>query len=133
MARLVLPATMDNFETIMEFVRQGARDAGLEPPVVNKIALASEEAIVNVIHYAYGKGVGDIEVTCETTGEGLVVTLRDRGVAFDPLAKAEPDIDAPVEERPIGGLGIFMVRKIMDKVTYKRVDGQNVLTMTKNK
>ena len=133
MDTLRLPATMDHFEEMMAFVGGHAATAGFDSAGQNKIALASEEAIVNVIHYAYPEGEGDLEIQVrglDGTG-GIEITLRDKGVAFNPLERETPDIDAPVEDRPIGGLGIFMVQKIMDSVAYERLGDENVLTMAK--
>lgn len=130
---LKLPAVMENFDPAMDFIRDESAKAGFDNSLVNKIALASEEAVVNVIHYAYPEGGGDFEIVAkEPEGKkGLHITLTDSGQAFDPLKKEDPDINAPVEERPIGGLGIFMIQKIMDEVRYERKDDQNILTMVK--
>ena len=134
MKNIKLPATMDHFDALMDFIREQAGAAGFDASLVNKIALAGEEAVVNVINYAYGDGRGEVEITADKTahGEGLILTLTDSGAAFDPMAKADPDIKASVEDRPIGGLGIFMVKQIMDTVSYKYQNGQNVLIMVKH-
>lgn len=126
-------ATMDEFPAMQEFVGDAAAAAGFAPGQVNKILLASEEALVNVVNYAYPEGNGSLELSCEPSAPqiGMVIRIEDAGIAFDPLARPDPDITVPLEERPIGGLGIFMVKKIMDAVTYRRVDDRNVLTMTK--
>jgi len=130
---LKVPATMEHFEELMSFVCRHAETAGFDDAGVRQIALASEEIFVNVIHYAYPDADGDIEIGVrDPAGEaGIEIMIRDRGVAFDPLERETPDISAPVAERPIGGLGIFMVRQIMDSVGYERRDGENVFTMTK--
>lgn len=123
---------MDSFEKLMEFVRSQASSAGFNASVVGKVALAAEEALVNVINYAYGGGEGDLELQADTSAPGtLQLKLIDSGAPFDPLQKEDPDITAPAEQRPIGGLGIFMVKQIMDSVTYERIGERNVLTMVK--
>jgi serine/threonine-protein kinase RsbW len=132
MQTLTLPATMASFEQLMEFVRLAAVDAGCDQAMVGKLALAFEEAVVNVVNYAYGGGEGTVEVSAGRTGEGgMVIEIIDSGVAFNPLERALPDVAAPVEERSIGGLGILMIRQIMDSVTYKRERGRNILRMEK--
>lgn len=117
----------------MAFLRRNATDAGFDRAGVNRIVLASEEAVVNVIHYAYPDTEGDVEIQVrELDGDaGIEIVVRDRGIAFNPLERDAPDITAPVEDRPIGGLGIFMVQQIMDSVRYERRGDENILTMAK--
>ena len=131
MKRICLPALIENLEKMLEFIRRGAEEIGFDRSLINKIGLACEEALVNIIKYAYPNGEGDIEIgyECSDNNSGIVITIIDSGKEFDPLAKAEPKLDIPVEERPIGGLGIFMIISIMDKVIYKRENGQNILTL----
>ena len=133
MEKIILPATMENFEKMIKFIRNGAAAAGFDSKMVNKINLACEEALVNVIKYAYPDKVGDVEITYKIiNGEkGLQIEIIDRGISFNPLSIGEPDITAPVEERPIGGLGIYMVLNIMDKVNYRRDKDRNILTLIK--
>jgi serine/threonine-protein kinase RsbW len=126
-------AVMAEFAAMQEFVANAAAQAGFGPGPANKILLASEEALVNVINYAYPGTQGIVTLNCgPCVGEpGLAIRIEDSGVAFDPLARPAPDITIPLEERPIGGLGIFMVRQIMDRVSYERAGDRNVLTMVK--
>ena len=94
--------------------------------------LALEEAVTNVIQYAYPEGSdGLVDIEAIIREDQLDFIITDSGRAFDPTAKPEVDITAGVEERPIGGLGIHLVKHIMDSVTYKRVDRKNILTMIK--
>lgn len=99
-----------------------------------KIRLSVEEAVENVVRYAYEGGIGWLEVGSELEDGGVVLSieLRDAGVAFNPLELPEPDINASVEDRKIGGLGIFLCKKMMDSVEYRYEKGCNVLTMRKN-
>lgn len=94
--------------------------------------LALEEAVVNVMTYAYAPDAQG-ELTLEAIADQRVLTfiLTDMGVPFDPTAKEDADTTLGVEERPIGGLGIFLVRQLMDTVDYQRADGRNILTLTK--
>jgi anti-sigma regulatory factor (Ser/Thr protein kinase) len=98
-----------------------------------KIRLSIEEAVENVVRYAYDGGLGWIEVGTELDPEGVMLTilLKDAGIPFNPLEKDDPDITQSVEEREIGGLGIFLCKKLMDHIEYKYEDGCNILIMTK--
>ena len=98
-----------------------------------QIDVAVEELFVNIASYAYQPGVGSATVRLETEQEPLTVaiTFIDRGVPYDPLAKADPDVTLSAEEREIGGLGIYMVKKSMDGMAYQYKDGQNILTIRK--
>jgi anti-sigma regulatory factor (Ser/Thr protein kinase) len=95
------------------------------------IMIAGEEVFVNVIRHAYVEERGDVVVTLAARDREIEITLSDTGPAFNPLAVAEPDLDRPLEERKAGGLGIVLVRKLMDTVRYERREGTNVLTLTK--
>ena len=88
---------------------------------------------VNVAHYAYNGGEGDVGLAISFDNDSRIITLRmtDRGVRFDPLQKADPDITLSAQEREVGGLGIFITKKTMDTVTYDYENGENILTMTK--
>lgn len=98
-----------------------------------KIRLSIEEAVENVVRYAYAGGMGWIEVGTELDPDGVMLTilLRDAGIPFNPLEKPDPDVTLPVDEREIGGLGIFLCKQMMDHIEYRYVDGCNVLTMRK--
>ena len=100
--------------------------------LASKLRLAVEEAVVNVIKYAYPSGRhGSIHVAFMTDGRQLKITITDTGVSFDPTTIAKVDTSLSAKERKIGGLGIFLVREIMDSINYERVDDRNVLTLTK--
>jgi anti-sigma regulatory factor (Ser/Thr protein kinase) len=109
-----------------------ATAAGLNPAMTMSLNLALEEAVTNVIMYAYPKGTeGPVDIDATLDGGELCFVLSDSGTPFDPTAAPEADISLGVEERPIGGLGIFLVRKIMDQVTYQYTGGRNTLKMLK--
>lgn len=133
MVEKTLTAEMANFDLFMDFVRENVAKSGFDKGWLNKLVLAAEEAIVNVIHYAYPGGPGKLQVICNMPAgkNGIIVELRDSGIAFNPLGRPEPDISVPVEKRPIGGLGIMLIKKTMDELKYKRENNQNIFTMTK--
>ena len=115
------------------FVDRLRVENGLAPALAARINLALEEAVCNVIMYAYPKGTaGTMDLDAVRDGNRLRFTLCDRGVAFDPTAAPKADLTASLEDRPVGGLGIHLVRSIMDSISYKRLDGKNVLTMIIN-
>ena len=97
-----------------------------------KLRLALEEAVVNVMEYAYPTGdSGDISLQVSSDGQSLKFVIKDQGGAFDPTMKELPDTTLSVEDRPIGGLGILLVREMMDSINYERTGGMNVLTLIK--
>ena len=98
-----------------------------------QVQIAVEEIFVNLAHYAYGSEQGTATIRVEVGGDPLqvIITFIDQGVPYDPLKKEDPDISLSAEERQIGGLGIFMVKKSMDDVKYEYKDGKNILTISK--
>ena len=142
MDRLTLEARLDNLDEVLSFIDERLEKAGCPVKTQMQLDVAVEEIYVNIAHYAYSKkdesgkaipdtgtGMAAIEISHE---EGIVtVTFTDQGMPFDPLAKEDPDVTLSAEERQIGGLGIFMVKKSMDDMKYQWLDGKNVLTLTK--
>ena len=118
---------------IQDWLEAISPELGIDEMLIPGINLALEEAVTNVINYAYPKGTyGSIELDASLEGNELKFILSDSGKEFDPTLRPEADINAGVEDRPIGGLGIHLVRQIMDSVSYERKEGMNILTMTKN-
>ena len=133
MDHLTLKNDISQISLLAGFMDKVAEENGLDPGLAMKINLALEEAATNVIMYAYPKGTeGEVDLGASRQGGNLIFTLSDTGVPFDPTVAPEADISASLENRPIGGLGIHLVRSIMDNVSYKRAEGRNVLTMTKH-
>ena len=115
-----------------EFIKSVMEKLNVEKSLARQFRLAVEEAVVNVIDYAYPAGQeGDIEVRMMFDGETLKTVIIDSGVAFDPTAKEKADTSLSIEDRQIGGLGILLVRELMDSINYERADGQNFLTLIK--
>ncbi len=132
MAKITLPAKLENLDKGINFILEGARGAGFDDKKLSQIKLACEEIIVNIINYAYPEKEGSMDVEYTLRDDGAFqIQISDEGIPFDPLSLPEPDIGAPLEERKIGGLGIYLVRKVMDEVTYRRVDNKNVITLLK--
>lgn len=132
MTEITLQAEKENFDTLMEFVDGMAKKIGFKKSALYNINLAAEEAIINVINYAYPQEKQHITVLCQETVDpkGLLLKISDRGIPFDPLAKEDPNTELAIEERPIGGLGIHMIKKVSSSVTYSREDDINILTIT---
>ncbi len=126
-------ALTDNLPDVLAFVDQQLEEVGCPMKIQMQIDVAVEEIFVNIAHYAYDNGTGKAVVRVEIHDDPLCadITLIDNGVPFDPLAKADPDITLAANERKIGGLGIFMVKKSMDDVIYEYVNGHNMLTIKK--
>ena len=96
-----------------------------------QIDLAVEEIFVNIAYYAYAPKVGMAVISIDISGGPVRIVFMDHGIPYDPLAREDPDITLPPEERGIGGLGIFMVKKSVDDIKYEYKDGQNILTIIK--
>ena len=130
---LTLEATVENLTPVMAFLEEHLEEAECSVKAQMQIAVAAEEIYVNIAHYAYAPGTGEATVRMEITDDPVEVriTFIDRGMPFDPLAKPDPDVSLSAEERDIGGLGIYMVKKSMDDVRYAYRDGQNILTLVK--
>lgn len=129
------PGRFNSLATIGEFVNRAAEAAGLDACAAYAVQMAVDEACSNIIEHAYGgEEQGDIECTCRTNDDGLTVILRDHGRPFDPTCVPEPDLQANIEECTVGGLGLYFMRKLMDKVHFESTpDSGNVLTMTKRR
>jgi serine/threonine-protein kinase RsbW len=129
------PGQFSYLAEIGEFVARAAGAAGLSADAAYAVEMAVDEACTNIIVHAYGgEGRGDIECTCQINGNGLTVTLRDRGCPFDPSSVPEPNVDATLQNRREGGLGLYLIRKLMDDVRFKFTpDAGNILTMVKRK
>lgn len=123
-------AEIATIPAIQAFI-EGYTDAmGLHPKRSLRLQLAIEEAVVNICNYAYETPPGELIVFLALAEERLTIELRDEGIPFDPLAIEAPDLDASLEDRKLGGLGIFLIGKAVDEVRYRRDGSFNVLTMT---
>ena len=131
MVTRVFDAKLECLDDAISFVEEQLEACDCPMKTTMQITVCVEEMFVNVAHYAYEGREGTATLSVDTVDDSVVIQLTDSGVPFDPLAKEDPDITLSAEERRIGGLGIFMVKKSMDSVHYERRDGENVFTMTK--
>lgn len=131
---LTLRNDIQDVPLLAAFIDEVCEAAGFNASVAMQMNLAMEEAVVNVMNYAYPVGVkGDIVIEAEDKGDSVQFVIIDGGTPFDPTTEADADTTLSAEERPIGGLGIFLVRQLMDIVSYKYKDGKNRLTLVKKK
>jgi serine/threonine-protein kinase RsbW len=128
MARLTLPARVDRLGAFCAFVREGAA-SGLPADDLDRLELVLEEIFMNVARHAYAPGEGDVEVAYAVDGPGrLFVEISDAGREFDPLAAPVPDLSLSLADRPVGGLGILMVKALTTSLQYRRDGGRNRLS-----
>ena len=134
MKELTIAATVENIETVTDFVNEQLESLDCPMKAQMQIDIAIDELFGNIAHYAYNPEIGQATVWIEVIEDPLAVTITfiDNGVPYDPLAKSDPDTTLSAEEREIGGLGIYMVKKSMDDITYEYKDGQNILAIKKN-
>lgn len=131
--RLLVEDRIEEVEKLPLFIDTLCENAGIDATHAFNLNLALEEALVNVIQYAYPKDglTHEITLDAECDENMIVFTLRDSGTPFDPTQRGDVDTTLSAQERQIGGLGIFLVKQLMDEVSYEYVDGQNVLVMSK--
>ena len=133
MTELIVEAKLDNLAQVLQFVDSRLEEEDCPIGLQMKIDVAVEELFVNVASYAYAPDSGSVAVRMEVEEDPktVVITFADHGVPYDPLAKEDPDVTLSINDREIGGLGIFMVKKSMDDMIYAYENGQNVLTIRK--
>ncbi len=127
MQELIIEAKIENMDIVQDFISTNLQ--GCTAKVQHKISIAVDEIFSNVAHYAYNPKVGDLTIRI-LMDDAITIEFEDRGIAYDPLSLSTPDVTLSAEEREIGGLGIFMVKNIMDSVEYRREEDRNVLTIS---
>ena len=134
MEKLSVKADVNSLSEVQSFVDRILEENECSMKAQMQIDIAVEELFVNIAHYAYPSGDGDaiIEVDTESVTDCVKITFEDTGVPYDPLKHEDPDVTLSAEDRAIGGLGIFMVKKSMDDMLYERRNGQNILTIKKS-
>jgi serine/threonine-protein kinase RsbW len=126
--RLTLPAQVASVRPFCEFGRRTGEKAGFAEEELDRLELAIEEIVVNIARYAYGPAGGDVELIIGVEGPRRVrVEIADHGRPFNPLTMAPPDFSGGLAERPVGGLGIFLARSIVESMVYERVGSRNIL------
>jgi len=131
MKELKVEARMENLEKVLQFLDQELEEMGCGIKAQMQLDIAVEEIFVNIVHYAYAPGTGFATIRIEREDNRVSVTFMDSGVPYNPLEKADPDVTLSAEEREIGGLGIFMVKKSMDLMHYEYRNGMNILKLYK--
>lgn len=134
MKELTIDASLENIEKVTAFVNEQLESLDCPVKAQMQIDIAIDELFGNIAHYAYDPETGPATIRVEVQEEPLsvVITFIDNGVPYDPLAREDPDTSLSAEERQIGGLGIYMVKKSMDEITYAYQNGQNILTIKKS-
>lgn len=129
MPQIRLPAVLDNLGKLVGFVSQCAGTQGYSAAELRRIELAAEEVLVNICKYAYPGKDGHIEIKCRTAEDASVIEIIDTGIPFDCSNETCPDLDAKLCDRKLGGLGIYLMHKMVDEVTYCREGDRNILTL----
>ena len=134
MKQLTVKADVSALDQVLAFADTFLEENNCPMKIQMQIDIAIEELFVNIAHYAYPSGEGEavIGIEADTEAKCFMITFEDSGIPYDPLKKDDPDITLSADDRPIGGLGIFMVKKSMDDMTYEYKDNKNRLTITKN-
>ncbi len=130
MQTVTIETRLDELTRLTEAVENLGEQENWPLALVGKVNLVLEELAMNTISHGHDAGLHEIKVTFNSTDDALTIDVVDDGMPFDPLTDAPvPDVNAPLHERPIGGLGVFLVRKLMDELTYRREEGRNHLTL----
>ena len=131
--KLVIEATLENLSKVNDFVEEFLKEKECSPKVRMQLEVVVEEIFTNIANYAYGDDAGKvtIEGCLEDDAAKFRLKFMDHGVPYNPLKQPDPDITAGADERPVGGLGIFLVKNNVDDISYQHEDGQNILTIVK--
>ena len=133
MHELTIDAKTENLDEVIDFIDKYLDEWDCPMKTQTQINIAVEEIFVNIAHYAYGvEGGGQARITITRKGSDAEITFMDAGTPYNPLEKPDPDVTLSAEDREIGGLGIYIVKKSMDSVVYEYRDNQNVLKLVKN-
>ncbi len=130
---IILEASLENLEMISNFLHKWAKKASLSTHSENELLLAVEEVYVNIVKYAYPESLGKVTIHCCMDEDNLILQIKDEGISFNPLELPEPHLISCLEERKVGGLGVFLMRRFVDNVKYEKQGKYNVLTLVKSK
>ena len=131
MKSLVVEASIENLNGVIDFINSELERHNCPPNIQSDINLAAEEIFTNIANYAYQPASGSAAISIAVGKEEAVVRFEDTGKIYNPLEHPKPAMEKPLMERDVGGLGVFLVKKIMDKVDYERIENRNVLVLTK--
>ena len=130
LSELKLPADINNLRDFVEFVSSCAEGQGISPGRITEIGVATEEVLVNICNYAYQDQIGDVKVSCILDDESrFIIEIEDAGIPFDVLSIGEPDLIDDIDERQVGGLGVFIIKELVEDVQYRREDNKNILKL----
>ena len=129
LASVRMSAKLENLGTFIGSLSNCAKTQGFGQEKISRMELAAEEALVNVFHYAYPEQPGDVEMICRLQGKRLAIEIIDSGIPFDATAMPVPEVTDGDHEREPGGLGILLMKKVMDEVRYRREKDRNILTL----
>ena len=131
MEKLTIDATVENLPAVTEYITSSLEEKNCSMKTIMQMELVIEEIFVNVASYAYRPNIGQVTICKEFEPDAITISFIDSGKAYNPLEHKDPDINAELEDRDIGGLGIFLVKKNVDEISYERKDNQNILTIKK--
>ena len=129
LADITVPARLESLEGLVKSATGSALKCGLAGETLYAVELVTEEAVVNVLKYSYPQGEGKVRLRCFGDRDRFVIEVTDWGVPFDATAQPAPDVTSPLEERPVGGLGVYLTKKMTDEMRYTRKDRQNILSL----
>jgi serine/threonine-protein kinase RsbW len=129
LADIIVPAKMEGLKGLVKAATESALQFGLAGESLFAVELVTEEALVNVFNYAYPQTEGNLHLRCMGDGDRFIIEVTDWGVPFDATVQPDPDVTSPLEERPIGGYGIYLIKKMTDEMRYSRDDGRNILSL----
>ena len=130
--KMSFPASDEQLDNALDFVEAAVKTAGFPDDEVFRLRLATEEIFVNIAHYAYSGDVGDADIAVKSDENKLYICFTDRGIPFNPLENSAKNVDVLAESEQIGGLGIFLAKKVSDELIYEHKNGKNILTLIKN-
>jgi len=133
MDSLIIQAGMDNLEKMIRFIEERYSILVSNKKMISQMRLVTEEVLMNIIHYAYPGEKGNVEIDYEYDPDNLLLTISfiDEGISFNPLEVSDPKLNVEMENRKVGGLGIFLIKKLMDFAQYERQNNHNILKLQK--
>jgi serine/threonine-protein kinase RsbW len=134
MPKTTFPAKFDYLDEIRDFVAEIAKEGGFNDKEIYSLQLAADEAASNIIEHAYeGVTNASLDISCDMQNDSIIIIMRDEGRSFDPSRVKQPNLKANLSDRQIGGLGVYLMRKLMDEVKYESKGKINTLTMIKRR